>query len=100
IRLVIFFLYLGVVSRMAHVQRVFEYHGAEHKAINTLEANLPLTVENTRQVSRIHPRCGTNFIFIVLMTAILVFSVVPRHGIQDGVGLMLSTHLLRLLLLP
>jgi len=100
IRLAIFFAYLGLVSRMAHVQRVFEYHGAEHKAINTLEARLPMTVESARTVSRIHPRCGTNFIFIVLITAILVFSVVPRHGIQDGVGLMMSTHLLRLLLLP
>jgi len=100
IRLIIFFAYLLCVSQMAHVKRVFEYHGAEHKAINTLEANLELTVENTRTVSRIHPRCGTNFIFIVLMTAILVFSVVPRHGIQDGIGLMLSTHLFRLLLLP
>src|SRR3569833_1994782 len=85
---------------MPHVQRVFEYHGAEHKAINTLEAELPLTVENARGITRIHPRCGTNFIFIVLMTAILVFSVVPRHGIADGVGLMLSSHLFRLLLLP
>lgn len=100
IRLIIFFVYLAGVSRLAHVQRVFEYHGAEHKAINALEARLPMTVESARSVSRIHPRCGTNFIFIVLITAILVFSVVPRHGIQDGIGLMLSTHLLRLLLLP
>jgi len=100
IRLLIFFAYLLLVARMPHVQRVFEYHGAEHKAINTLEAELPLTVENARGITRIHPRCGTNFIFIVLMTAILVFSVVPRHGIADGVGLMLSSHLFRLLLLP
>jgi len=100
IRLAIFFAYLCLVARMPHVQRVFEYHGAEHKAINTLEAELPLTVENARGITRIHPRCGTNFIFIVLMTAIIVFSVVPRHGIADGVGLMLSSHLIRLLLMP
>jgi uncharacterized protein YqhQ len=100
IRLAIFFAYLLLISRMAHVQRVFEYHGAEHKAINTLEACLPLTIENARTVSRIHPRCGTNFIFIVLTTAIVVFSVVPRHSLHDGIVPMLSTHLLRLLLLP
>jgi uncharacterized protein YqhQ len=100
IRLVIFFLYLGMVARMKHVQRVFEYHGAEHKAINTLEAELPLTVENARGITRIHPRCGTNFIFIVLITAMLIFTVIPRYTIHDGIGLMLSTHLLRLALMP
>ena len=100
IRLIIFFAYLLAISRMTNVQRVFEYHGAEHKAINTLEANLPLTVENARGVSRIHPRCGTNFIFIVLTTSILVFSVIPRHNLSEGIGLALSTHIYRLLLLP
>ena len=65
---------------MAHVQRVFQYHGAEHKAINTLEAGLPITLDNARGASRIHPRCGTNFIFIVLITAIVVFSILPRHS--------------------
>ena len=100
IRLLIFFAYIGLISRMAHVQRVFQYHGAEHKAINTLEAGLPITLENARQASRIHPRCGTNFIFIVLITAIVVFSIVPRHTFSDGLGPLLATAGLRLLLLP
>lgn len=100
IRLVIFFAYLLSISRMANVQRVFEYHGAEHKAINTLEAGLPLTVENTRGQTRIHPRCGTNFIFIVLTTSIIVFSIIPRHTFQDGIGPMLSSVGYRVLLMP
>ena len=100
IRLIIFFAYLTAISRMKHVQRVFEYHGAEHKAINTLEAGLPITIENARAADRIHPRCGTNFIFIVLMTAIIVFSVIPRHSFHEGIGLAVQSHLLRLLLLP
>jgi uncharacterized protein YqhQ len=100
IRLVIFFLYIGLISRMSHVLRVFQYHGAEHKAINTLEARLPVTVENARVASRIHPRCGTNFIFIVLITAIVVFSIIPRHALSEGIGPVLETVGLRLLLLP
>ena len=82
IRIAFFLGYVLLISRMEHVQRVFQYHGAEHKAINTLEANLDLTVENARPASRIHPRCGTNFIFIVLIVAILVFALfggVPRY---------------------
>lgn len=78
IRIAIFLAYIGGISLMSNVKRVFMYHGAEHKAINTLEANLPLTVENARNASRLHPRCGTNFIFIVLITAIFVFSIFPR----------------------
>ncbi len=100
IRLAIFFAYIGLISRMGHVQRVFQYHGAEHKAINALEAGQALTVDNARQASRIHPRCGTNFIFIVLVTAIVVFSVIPRHALSEGIGPVLQTVGLRLLLLP
>ncbi|BDI29130.1 membrane protein [Capsulimonas corticalis] len=100
IRLVVFFVYLALIARLAHVQRVFEYHGAEHKAINTLEAGQDLTLDNVRAASRIHPRCGTNFIFIVLTTAIFVFTIIPRHAISEGVGPALTSVLLRLLLLP
>ena len=100
IRLSFFFLYIVLISQMKHIQRVFQYHGAEHKAINTLEAGLPMTVENAVQASRIHPRCGTNFIFIVLITSIVVFSVVPRHAFSEGLGPVLTTVGLRLLLLP
>ncbi len=100
IRLAIFFAYIGLISRLAHVQRVFQYHGAEHKAINTLEAGHALSVDNAREASRIHPRCGTNFIFIVLITAIVVFSVIPRHALSEGMGPVLQTIGFRLLLLP
>lgn len=100
VRLAIFFLYITAISQMKHIQRVFQYHGAEHKAINTLEAGLPMTLENAAQASRIHPRCGTNFIFIVLITSIVVFSVVPRHAFSEGIGPVLETVGLRLLLLP
>ena len=100
VRLAIFFLYIVGISQMKHIQRVFQYHGAEHKAINTLEAGLPVTVENAMEASRIHPRCGTNFIFIVLITSIAVFSVVPRHSFAEGIGPVLETVGLRLLLLP
>lgn len=100
VRLVIFFLYIAAISQMKHIQRVFQYHGAEHKAINTLEAGLPMTLQNALQASRIHPRCGTNFIFIVLITSIAVFSVVPRHAFSEGIGPVLETVGLRLLLLP
>jgi len=100
IRLAIFFLYITVISQGKNIQRVFQYHGAEHKAINTLEAGLPMTVGNALQASRIHPRCGTNFIFIVLITSIVVFSVVPRHSFTEGIGPVLETVGLRLLLLP
>ncbi|MGI4789034.1 MAG: DUF1385 domain-containing protein [Janthinobacterium lividum] len=100
IRLAIFFIYIGLISQMKHIQRVFQYHGAEHKAINTLERGVPMTVENARDSSRIHPRCGTNFIFIVLITSIVVFSIVPRHPFSEGIGPVLETVGLRLLLLP
>ena len=94
IRLLVFFAYLGLISQMKNVQRVFQYHGAEHKAINTLERGAPMTVENARESSRIHPRCGTNFIFIVLLTSIVVFAIIPRTWpVLEVVGL-------RLLLLP
>ncbi len=78
IRMVIFFGYIGAISTMPQICEVFKYHGAEHKAINTLEAGLPLTVQNAMESSRIHPRCGTSFIFIVLVINLLVFAVLPR----------------------
>lgn len=93
IRLAIFFVYIAAISQMKHIQRVFQYHGAEHKAINTLEAGLPMTLENAQASSRIHPRCGTNFIFIVLITSVFVFAIIPRNSLLEIIGL-------RLLLLP
>ena len=78
IRMAIFFGYILLISRMAQIRRVFQFHGAEHKAINTLEAGLPLTRTNALAASRIHPRCGTSFIFIVLLINLIVFAVLPR----------------------
>ena len=76
IKIVIFILYLALVSRMKEIRRVFEYHGAEHKSIACYEAGEELTVENVRKHTRFHPRCGTSFILIVLVIGIIVFSVV------------------------
>ena len=75
IRMIIFMAYMLLVSRMSEMKRVFAYHGAEHKTIRCYEAGLPLTVENVRKMTRLHPRCGTSFLLIVMVISILVFSV-------------------------
>jgi len=79
IRLVVFFLYILIISRLKDIQRVFQYHGAEHKAIFTYEAGIELTVENARPFPRLHPRCGTSFLLIVVVVSILVFAFVGLH---------------------
>ena len=75
VRMGIFVGYMLLVSRMQEMKRVFAYHGAEHKTIRCYEAGLPLTVENVRQQTRLHPRCGTSFLLVVMILSILVFSV-------------------------
>ena len=75
VRMVIFMAYMLLVSRMNEMKRVFAYHGAEHKTIRCYEAGLPLTVENVRPQTRLHPRCGTSFLLVVMVISILVFSV-------------------------
>ena len=75
VRMVIFMAYIVLVSRMNEMKRVFAYHGAEHKTIRCYEAKLPLTVENVREQTRLHPRCGTSFLLVVMILSILVFSV-------------------------
>ncbi len=75
VRIAIFVAYIFLVSRMQEMQRVFAYHGAEHKTIRCYEAGLPLTVENARIQTRLHPRCGTSFLLVVMILSILVFSV-------------------------
>jgi uncharacterized protein YqhQ len=74
IRISIFLGYLWLISRMKDLQRVFEYHGAEHKTISCYEAGLELTPENAQRFSRLHPRCGTSFLLIVMIVAIVVFA--------------------------
>lgn len=73
-RLCILFLYIIIISKNKDIQRVFQYHGAEHKAIYCYENNLELTVENAKKFTTLHPRCGTNFLFIVMFTSIILFS--------------------------
>ena len=75
VRILIFVAYMLLVSRMQEMKRVFAYHGAEHKTIRCYEAGLPLTVENVRQQTRMHPRCGTSFLLVVMILSILIFSV-------------------------
>lgn len=77
VRIAIFIAYLSLVSQMKDIKRVFMYHGAEHKTIFCYEKELPLTVANVRVQSRLHPRCGTSFLLIVMVISILVFSVIP-----------------------
>lgn len=75
IRIAIFMGYMILVSRMKEMRRVFAYHGAEHKTIRCYEAGLPLTVENVRKMTRLHPRCGTSFLLVVMILSILVFAI-------------------------
>jgi uncharacterized protein YqhQ len=74
IRITIFLGYLVLLSRLKDLRRVFEYHGAEHKTISCYEAGLELTPENAQRFSRLHPRCGTSFLLIVMIVAIFVFA--------------------------
>jgi len=80
IRLTLFVAYLAAVSSWGEFRRVLQYHGAEHKAINALEAGVPLDVVNVKQYSRLHPRCGTSFIFIIVIVSIVLFSIMPNYG--------------------
>jgi uncharacterized protein YqhQ len=74
VRTGIFLGYLVLLSRVGHLRRVLEYHGAEHKTISCLEAGLPLTPVNCQRFSRLHPRCGTSFLLVVMVVAIFVFA--------------------------
>ena len=109
VRIGIFVAYIALISRMKDMRRVFAYHGAEHKTIRCYEAGLPLTVENIRQQTRLHPRCGTSFLLVVMILSILVFSVassallsvVPALAAMRGKVLYsLIMILYKLLLLP
>jgi uncharacterized protein YqhQ len=78
ISLSLFLGYIALISRMENIRRVFQYHGAEHKAINALESGQELSLENAVRSSRIHPRCGTSFVIIVLLITVVVHSILPR----------------------
>lgn len=81
IRVIVFLLYIWGISRMKDIQRVFQYHGAEHKAIFAFEAGEELTIENVKKYSRLHPRCGTSFLLIVMLVSIAVFSLIPQEAV-------------------
>lgn len=109
VRLAIFITYMLLVSKMKQMRRVFAYHGAEHKTIRCYEAGMPLTVENVRIQTRLHPRCGTSFLLVVMIVSILVFSVassllltcVPALAAISGtLGYKLIMVAFKLLLLP
>ena len=109
IRMCIFMAYMLLVSRMSEMKRVFSYHGAEHKTIRCYEAGLPLTVENVRRQTRLHPRCGTSFLLVVMVISILVFSVASSallaifpglEAIRGTFGYRLLMIAFKLLLLP
>ena len=78
LRLLIFLAYIWGISRMKDIRRVFQYHGAEHKTIRCYEAKLPLTVENVRPMTRFHPRCGTSFLFVIMILSILLFTILSE----------------------
>lgn len=78
IRVIIFLIYIWSIARMNDIQRVFQYHGAEHKTIFAFEAGAELTVERVKTFSRLHPRCGTSFLLIVMLVSIAVFSLIPK----------------------
>lgn len=93
IRVCIFILYIVIVSKQKDIKRLFEYHGAEHKTIFCFEAREELTYENIKKQSRLHPRCGTSFIFLVMIVSILFFSFVTWNNYW-------IRFLLKLLLMP
>jgi uncharacterized protein YqhQ len=80
VRVIFFVIYVWAISFMKDIKRVFQYHGAEHKAIYTYEEGLDLTVENARNMSRFHPRCGTSFLIILMVVCIMVFSLIPNDA--------------------
>jgi uncharacterized protein YqhQ len=90
-RAVILFLYLFLIGRVGNVRRVFEYHGAEHKAINCLESGGPVDVAAVRRSSRLHPRCGTGFLVVVLFLTIIVFA--PLGGLFPPLRILIQIAL-------
>jgi uncharacterized protein YqhQ len=93
IRVAVFLLYIYFVGKIGDIKRVYQYHGAEHKTIFCYEAGVELTPENAQKFSRFHPRCGTNFLFLVMVISIVIFSFTGYQSIVERI-------LWRILLLP
>jgi uncharacterized protein YqhQ len=81
VRFTLFILYLYLISRWGEFRRVLQYHGAEHKAINAHEAGAPMDAESVSKYPRLNPRCGTSFLFIVVIMSVVLFSLIPRAGL-------------------
>ena len=101
IRILLFGGYMILISKMNEMKRVFAYHGAEHKTIRCYEAGLPLTVENVRAQTRLHPRCGTSFLLVVMIISILLFSVASSLllALVPALAAMHGTFLYRLIMI-
>ncbi len=99
IRMCIFVAYIALVSLMKDIKRTFMYHGAEHKTIFCYESDLELTVENVRKQSRFHPRCGTSFIFVIIIISVIISSAisVTFKGVHDNTVLWM---VIKLMILP
>ena len=95
VKMIIFMIYILLISRMKDIQRVFEYHGAEHKSIACYESGMELTPENAAKCSRLHPRCGTSFLLIVMIISIIVYACLPWANTHFGLRIVY-----RLILLP
>ena len=93
IRMVIFLSFLFLISRWKEIHRVFEYHGAEHKVVFNFESGQPVNVENAQKFVTYHPRCGTSFLLVVMMIAMVIYTVVPAQGFAEK-------FLARIILLP
>ena len=101
-KLLVFTAYISLISLVPEVRRVFQYHGAEHKTIFAYEAGVPLTVDNVRKQSRLHPRCGTTFLVVVIAVSIVLGAVATPLLLPNAKGIsgQVLTFLLRLSLLP
>lgn len=106
LRVAVFVFYLWLIGRMKDIKRMFGYHGAEHKTIHCFEHGLPLTPENARSFPRLHVRCGTAFLIMVMIIAILVYTITPINGliaawgVADGAPKLLLVIVVRILLMP
>ena len=87
VRVAIFIFYVWLIGRMPDIKRMFSYHGAEHKTIHCFEHGLDLTPENARQFPRLHVRCGTAFLIMVMLIAIVVYTVLPLDGLLAAFGI-------------
>lgn len=106
LRVAVFVFYIWLIGRMEDIRRMFMYHGAEHKTIHCYEHGLPLTPENARSFPRLHVRCGTAFLIMVLVLAIIVYTIVPVNamidawGVPDGAPKLLLVIAVRIVFLP